>query len=148
MRGAITSVRALNWLLAFLVGICTPRPPSHAGRANNFLSRSVIPCLSVTAGRNGCRVASSNGCKRGCAHEERPPAHKDVGKERICGLRLEFGDLRQTSDLRTPTADLSWMKSSMKDFDPKGAPRYLCPWIAMLTPEPQNCLLLRVNAWA
>ena len=43
-RGAVTSVQALNWLLAILVGICTPRPPCHAGRANKSLSRSVIPC--------------------------------------------------------------------------------------------------------
>ena len=31
------------------------------------------------------------------------------------------------------------MNSSTKDFDPKGAPRCLCPWVVMLTPEPRKC---------
>ena len=63
-RGAVTSLQALNWLLAFLVGTNTPRPPCRAGMASRSLSKSVIPCLPVTAGRNWCRIASSSGCKR------------------------------------------------------------------------------------
>ena len=42
MRGAVTSVQALNWLLAFMVGIVTPRPPCRAGRASKSLSKSVF----------------------------------------------------------------------------------------------------------
>ena len=55
---------ALNWLLAILVGINIPRPPCRAGRASKSLSRLVIPCLPVNAGKNWCRIASSNGCER------------------------------------------------------------------------------------
>ena len=54
MRGVVTSMQALNWLLAFLVEICTPRPPWRDGRANNSHSRSVIPCLPSLVADFGC----------------------------------------------------------------------------------------------
>ena len=63
-RGAVTSVQAFNWLLAFMVGIVIPRPLCRACKVSTSLSRSVIPCLPVTAGRNWCRIASSSGCRR------------------------------------------------------------------------------------
>jgi len=56
MRGAVTSVQALNWLLAFLIGTNTPRPLCHTGRASKSPSKSVIPCLPVTAGKIGAEL--------------------------------------------------------------------------------------------
>ena len=54
-----------------------------------------------------------------------------------CRWNLAISDRRLISE--TQQLILSRMKSSMKDFDPKGAPRYLCPWMVMLTPEPWKC---------
>ena len=71
MRGAVTSAQALNWLLAFQVGINTPRPPCSTGRDRKSLSRSVILVslslpTEIGAGLLPQMVAREGLCKGQC----------------------------------------------------------------------------------
>ena len=97
-EGAVTSVLALNFLLAILVGFSIPRPPGGTGRTSKSLSRPVIPCLPVNTSKNLFLIASSSGCSlfaeevcaRDSVHKKPPSVHGSISKDSVGRLGLGF----------------------------------------------------------